>query len=254
MTILQATVLGLVQGVTEFLPISSSGHLILFPEIFGWEMHGYDFDVMIHLATLLAIVIVLRKDILNIGKLGWKIVVATIPVVIFGLVISNYMDSVRLLQIIAINLMVWGAVLWVADWYSARIKKGKRVNDVKKISWTQAIVIGLVQMVALIPGSSRSGVTISAGLFGNLDRATAARFSFLLAIPAIAGAGVMAGLDVYANGLSTPISALIIGFLSAFLSGAVAIKFLFEFLKVADYKWFAVYRILLGLVLLFFLV
>ncbi len=260
MTILQAVFLGIVQGTTEFLPISSSGHLILMPELFGWEAQGFDFDVMIHLATLLAIIWMMRADILNVlkglfkkdskfGQLGWKIAIATIPVVIFGLALSGSLDSVRTLKIVAINLVIWGAILWAADWYSVHVNHKTKGSE--NIKWWQAIAIGAIQALALLPGSSRSGLTMSAGLFSGLDRITAARFSFLLSIPAIAGAGVFAGMDVVENGFSTPIVPMIFGFLAAFVAGSFAIKFLLKFLVKADFKWFAVYRIILGLILFF---
>lgn len=263
MTIIEAAVLGVVQGITEFLPVSSSGHLIAFPAIFGFEQQGMDFDVMIHVATLLAIIWVLRKDIGDIIKgvitgkgkqrsLGWKIVVATIPAVMVGLLISStYLESIRSVRIVAINLMLFGAILWAADWYAA--KTNHKVKKSEDTSWGRAIVIGLSQALALIPGTSRSGVTMSAGLFVGLDRKTAAKFSFLLAIPVIAGAGFLTGLDAVRNGFETAALPMIVGFITAFLSGIVAIKFLLKFLEKADYKWFAAYRIILGILLLMFI-
>lgn len=264
MSILQAIILGIVQGITEFLPISSSGHLIAFPQIFGWEAHGYDFDVMIHVATLLAIIVVMWDDVRGIlkglfskkseeGVLGWKIAVATIPAVIVGLIIAgSYIDTIRTVQIVAVNLIVWGVVLWAADYYSVRVKA--IIKSVEKTSWKKAIIIGVAQAIALIPGSSRSGLTISAGLFAGMNREVAARFSFLIAIPAIAGAGVLAGIDLIENGFITPIVPLVVGFITAFLFGILAIKFLFKLIQVTNYKWFAFYRIILGVILLVFLV
>lgn len=266
MDILQAVVLGAVQGITEFLPISSSGHLILFPELFGWQSHDYDFDVMLHLATMLAVVWVLRDDLLKIvkgvfrkknpyGLLGWKIVVATLPVVVFGLILSGgFVDDVRDIRFVAANLMIWGAVLWAADWYFQKVKNVKDVKDVKKVGWRQAMVIGFFQVLALIPGTSRSGITMSAGLFFGLDRVTVAKFSFLLAVPAIAGAVTLTSLDVAEHGFSTPIGPLVFGFVSAFIFGALAIKFLLKFLAKSDFRWFAAYRIILGILLFIFLV
>lgn len=260
MTIIQAIILGVVQGITEFIPISSSGHLIIFPELFGWEQQGYSFDVIIHLATLLAVIWMLWGDIVdmfkrlmkkNEGKNSelYKIIIATLPIVIAGVAISSaYLESVRTLQVVAINLMIFGALLWAADYYSANANH--KVKDVKKIGWTAAVAIGLSQAIALIPGASRSGVTITTGLFAGLDRKTAAKFSFLLSIPAIAGAGVLVSLDAFQHGLDTPIPALIAGFLAAFISGAFAIKVLFKFLVKSDYRWFAAYRIVLGIILL----
>ncbi|MFH1631493.1 MAG: undecaprenyl-diphosphatase UppP [bacterium] len=262
MSIIEAIILGVVQGITEFLPISSSGHLIFFPELFGWDVHALDFDVMIHLATVLAILWVMWGDILKIGKdlfgrkgdktLFWKIVVGTLPVVIFGLAISGaYFDQIRTVRLVAINLALWGAVLWAADWYSESIKN--RIDKIGKVKWWQAVVIGVFQAIALLPGSSRSGLTITAGLFAGLDRKTAAKFSFLLAIPAIAGAGVLTGYDALQTGLETPLASMIVGFIAAFIAGGVSIRFLFRFIEKANYRWFAAYRIILALILFMFI-
>lgn len=259
MTVLQAIVLGVVQGITEFLPISSSGHLIIFPELLGWQQQGMAFDVIVHVATLLAILWVLWGDIAKILKdvlkdrvkdsALLKIVVATIPVVIFGLAISSELIAgIRTVRVVAINLAVWGVLLWLADWYSTRVKAN--VKEVKKVGWGSALMIGVVQAFALLPGSSRSGVTITAGLFSGLNRETAAKFSFLLAIPALAGAGLLTVVDVAQHGIDTPIAALIVGFLAAFISGVLSIKFLLKLLVKSHYRWFAVYRIGLALILL----
>jgi undecaprenyl-diphosphatase len=262
MTIIQAIILGLVQGVTEFLPISSSGHLIIFPEVFNWPEQGFDFDALIHLATLIAVVWMFRSEIATMakgvikkgspeGELGWKIILASVPIVIAGLILSNYLDTIRGVKIVAINLVIWGAVLWTADWYFSSVNH--KVTDEKNIGWGTSLMIGVSQIISLIPGVSRSGITISAGLFSGLDRAAAARFSFLLAIPAILGAATMAVFDVFQNGLSTPPVALIVGFVSALVAGSLSIKFLLKFVTNSSYTWFAVYRIGLGLILLFWL-
>ena len=261
MTIIEPIILGVVQGITEFLPISSSGHLIIFPELLGWQEHSFDFDVMIHVATLLAVIWVLRQDLKKIilsifsknqeGILGWKIVAATIPVIVVGLVISgSFLDSVRTVKIVAVNLILWGAVLWAADWYSEHANH--KVKKIKKVKWLSAIIIGFSQAIALLPGVSRSGITISTGLFAGLDRTTAAKFSFLLAIPAILGAGVIAWIDASQNGgFHTPLAAMVAGFITAFVAGCAAIKLLLKFLTKSNYTWFAVYRIVLGLILFF---
>ncbi len=261
MDILQAAILGFIQGIAEFLPISSSGHLIALPKLFGWGGQGYDFDVAVHIATLFAIIYALWPDIKEMvngflkrkekieTNLAVKIGVATMPVVVVGLFISGaYLDAIRTIEIVAMNLIFWGVVLWVADWYASKTKK--LVEKVEKTKWRQVIVIGFAQAVALIPGTSRSGITISAGLFMGIDRRTAAKFSFLLAIPAIAGAGTFAFVDTLNNGLITPIPELLIGSLTAFISGLFAIRFLLKFLEKYSFKWFAIYRIILGAVLL----
>jgi len=259
MPILHAIILGLVQGLTEFLPVSSSGHLIVFPELFGWKVESVTFDVSIHVATLAAIVVALRQDIAKMARgivkgdsaersLFWKIVVATIPAVLIGGIFSGPLERLRLLPVVAVSLIAWGVVLLLAEQYAKRYLRG--VRDPEHMSWVQSVIIGLMQVLAFIPGTSRSGVTMSAGLFVGLDKSTAARFSFLLAIPAIAGAGAVAGIHVLQNGLDVPISAIIAGCLSAFISGLFAIRFLFLIIKKWSFAPFAIYRIVFGLILL----
>jgi undecaprenyl-diphosphatase len=264
MSIFEALILGVVQGITEFLPISSSGHLIFIPELFGWAPHGLDFDVLLHVATLCSILWVLREDVLLIlkglihkenkkGVLGWKILLGTVPLVFIGLAISSQLfDAMRSVEIVAIMLIVWGVFLWAADIYAAKQKK--RLETVEGVSWHQALMIGIFQVFALIPGTSRSGATMTGGLFFGLDRKVAARFSFLLAIPAIAGAGLLTLLDAAQNGFETEFLPMFVGFVASFLSGALAIKFLLAFLQKSDFKWFAGYRIALGIILLVFFV
>lgn len=263
MTILQAIILGIVQGITEFLPVSSSGHLIIFPELFGWTQQAMDFDVITHLGTLCAVFWVLRDDVAGIvkglfskkhdkeGVLGWKIIVATLPVVFVGFLLAgDLIDQFRNIRSVGAMLIIWGVVLWAADFYYTRKKKAGLVTKVEHTSWTQAILIGIFQIFALIPGSSRSGVTISGGLFSGLDRHTAARFSFLLSIPAIAGAGLLVAIDASQNGSETAFLPLLFGFLAAFLAGAVAIKALLALVQKISYGWFAGYRIILGVILI----
>ncbi len=263
MTIFQAIILGVIQGITEFLPISSSGHLLIFPEVLGWQIQSYDFDVTIHLATLLAVLWVFWPEVKKIisglfkkgdeyGLLGWKIALATIPAVLVGLFLSQHVDAIRSTQLVAINLIIWGLVLAIADFYERRAKK--TISSVEKFSWRSTFLTGCAQAVALIPGTSRSGITMSAGMFLGLDRETAARFSFLLGVPAILGAGVLATADTIENGLTTPPIALMAGFLAAFLCGILAIKFLLKFLVRFNFTYFAIYRVILGISLLLFLV
>lgn len=260
MTVLHAVVLGIVQGITEFLPISSSGHLIALPALFGWELQGADFDVVTHLATLLAILWVLRAEVLHVLRyaferegLAVKIIVATIPAVIFGYIVkSGVIGGTRTALIVTINLMIWGVVLWLADVYAD--KRKKHIDDVQKTTWKQALLIGIAQAIAIIPGTSRSGITMTAGLFSGLDRKTAARFSFLLGIPAIAGAGVLVLKDAMEFGFSTSAPMLLIGFFSALVAGIFAIQWLLNVIERVSYKWFALYRIVLGVLLLLFVV
>ncbi len=261
MNIFQAAILGLVQGIAEFLPISSSGHLVLIPQLFGWQEQSLVFDVATHLATLCAIIWVLREDIQHIlqglfskkhdreGVLGWKIVMATLPIVFVGFLINDaFLDSLRNPVVIAIMLIVWGIILWIADEVQKRRKKS--VAEPARISWKQAIAIGCAQVFALVPGTSRSGSTISAGLFAGLNRETAARFSFLLSIPAIAGAGMLVFIDVIESGEAISVFPILVGFVTAFVSGVIAMNTLLFLVQKISYGWFAVYRIILGIIVL----
>ena len=261
MTIVQAVVLGAVQGITEFLPISSSGHLIILPRVFGWEPDGMAFDVGVHVATLFAIVFALKVDIIELMRRLWRreasawrltafVAIATVPAEVAGGLFGAWFDITRTIPVVAYSLIIWGIILAVADRVAAHSKKGKGLYG---LTWFQAVLIGLVQVFALVPGTSRSGSTMSAGLLTGLDRETAARFSFLLAIPAIAGAGLVTALDVAKTGLDVSLLELLAGVVSSFIFGILAIKFLLFVIRRANFLWFAGYRIILGLILLLFL-
>jgi len=259
MSLLEAIVSGLIQGITEFLPVSSSGHLLLIHELFGLESESLSFDVAVHVATLGAVVWVLRKEVIDIlrvlfskklfSSLGLKIAVATIPAGIVGFILSdNAVALLRTTQVVAISFIVWGIALYMADLFVMR--RRHLIARIEKISWLRAIVIGLSQAIALIPGTSRSGITMTAGMFMSIDRERAARFSFLLSIPAILGAGVLTTFDAIDAGLDVSIIALIVGCIVAFMSGIFAIKFLLEFLKKGNFFYFCVYRVIFGVILL----
>ncbi len=255
MGILQSIVLGIVQGVTEFLPISSSGFLVFIPEFFGWKLQSLAFDAIIHLATLAAVVMALWPQVKKIiegvfkknewGRLGWMIVLATIPVMIFGYFGQDLVETVfRSTRIVAASFVFWGVVLYVADRY---VKKGEQ--KLQKVGWSRSFVIGLSQVLALIPGTSRSGITITAGLFGGLSRKTAASFSFLLGIPTIAAAGGLNFIKVAQQPQVEAILPLIVGATAAFVSALLTIRFFLKFLEKNTYKEVAVFRIVLGLFL-----
>lgn len=261
MTIVQSVMLGAVQGITEFLPISSSGHLIIIPKLFGWSADGMTFDVGVHVATLFAIIVALRADLRDLItrlyrgessplRIALFIVLATIPAVIAGGLFGDWFDGMRSISVVAYSLIIWGVVLAVADRIASQAKKGKGLYG---LTWFQAIVIGVVQVFALIPGTSRSGSTMSAGLLTGLDRDTAARFSFLLAIPEIVGAGLLTTLDVIKTGLDVEMLPLVIGAVTAFVTGLLAIRFLLFVIKRANFLGFALYRVILGVLLLIFL-
>jgi undecaprenyl-diphosphatase len=254
----EAIFLGILQGVTEFLPISSSGHLVLGEGLLGLEVESLkSFDVMVHLGSLLAIFFYFRKDILGLikgffkllggnksdpySKLVLFIIVGTIPAVVAGLTLEDFIDAnFRNSLAVAVCMIIVGIVFLFAE---------KMAKQNKKISWKSGIIIGIVQAFALIPGVSRSGSTIVAGLFTGLKREQAARFSFLLGIPAIAGAGLLTMIgEVKNGGFVLDFWPVTIAFLASFISGLISITFLMKFLKKHSINIFAYYLIAVGLV------
>lgn len=261
MTILEALLLGAVQGITEFLPISSSGHLILFPAVFRWDAQSIAFDVAVHVATLGAIIVAMwprisawmreiRKGNRAAQYLALYLVIATIPAGLFGIFAHDWLEAQRTLPIVGAMLIFWGVMLYAADMVSERVKRSV-IKD-EQISLWLACIVGIGQAIALIPGVSRSGVSMSTGMFFGMDRKTAANFSFLLAIPAILGAGLVTAFDVTESGLDVSIGALVVGCFAAFVTGIGAIRFLFAVINKGGFKWFALYRVLLGVVVLGF--
>jgi len=255
----QIIVLAIVQGITEFLPISSSGHLILIPAFTDWPDQGIATDVMVHVGSLVAVLVYFWRDVLaliigtlnllrgrvtNDGKIAIYIVLATIPAVIFGLYLkkSGMSASLRSVEVIAWNAIIFGVVLYMADII------GKRVKTMENMTFAPAMMIGIAQALALIPGTSRSGVTMSAARFLGFERAEAARFSFLLGIPAIAGAGAVTMLEFVEAGQSIPSDALWAAFLT-FFSAIAAIAFLMALVKRTSFLVFVIYRLALGLIL-----
>ncbi len=257
-SILHGLILGIVQGATEFLPVSSTGHLILVPKLLGWEEPGNAFDAIIHLGTLAALLWATRKFVWTLTTDAFvrgsrpariliaQIVVACIPALAIGAVFGNVLEQ-RLsgAGMIAFSLALWGVVLWIADRYSAVLKM--RTARVEDVGWKRSIAIGAAQAIALIPGVSRSGITMTAGLAKGLDRETAVEFSFLLSIPTIAAAGASGLLSAARHGLggSTP-SMLIAGLLASVVSGAIAIRLLKTYVASHSFTPFVVYRLLLA--------
>lgn len=258
MSLLQAFVLGLVQGLTEFLPISSSGFLILVPEFFGWKIQTLAYDAVLHLATLLAVVIALWPEVQKItmsffarkkdewGRVGWMILLATIPVLVIGYFFNDVIEaSTRSVQVIAYSFIIWGIVLFLADRFSSQ-----KETSIETVKPTSALFIGLAQVIALIPGTSRSGITITAGLFSRLGRRDATRFAFLLAIPTILAAGLLKTVELITSPEQMEFVPLVVGFFTAFFAALLVLKFLFAFLQRYTYASIALLRIALGIVLL----
>jgi undecaprenyl-diphosphatase len=251
MSVFQALILGIVQGVTEFLPISSSGFLILVPEFFGWEVQNLAFDAFVHLATLAAVIAALSTDIkltfTKRPKLLWCLVLATLPVMLVGFFLEEVREvSFRSVDVVAYSFIVWGIVLYFVDRYAKQTTQSIDQTGLKR-----ALTIGFAQVIALIPGTSRSGITITAGLATGLSRDVATRFSFLLGIPTIAAAGGLKLLQVFSGTTSLEMIPALVGALSAFATAFITIKFLLTFLKSHSYAELAIFRVLLGILILF---
>ena len=246
-----AILAGAVQGLTEFLPISSTGHLIIFEHVFGLsqDSFGLSFDASLHLGTLLAVIIFFYKDYLHAlksKKLLLALVIGTIPAVAAGLLFENYINSdVRQLWVVGTTLILFSFVMLAAD------RIGKKISTITKINPKDALIIGIFQAIALIPGVSRSGSTISAGLFLGYTRQDAARFAFLLSGPIIAGAGGKKFLEVLSSPASrTDIDFFLVGMLSSAVFGYLTIKYFLKYLALHNLNIFIVYRIIIGLILL----
>ena len=254
MTYLQWVVLGVVQGLTEFLPVSSSGHLILVPHVFGWPDQGLAFDAVMHLGTLAALLAYFRRELVALvtGELsrglGAKVLVATVPGALVGVALGKLIEAhLRWPGVIALSTGAWALVMWVADRLAVRASDGAG-DPLERIGWGQGIVIGCAQAVALIPGTSRSGITITAGLLTGVDRATAARFAFLLGIPITAGAGSLKALQLAKAGLPPgELGPLLVALLTAFLAGWCAVWFLVGYLRTRSLTPFVIYRVVLAL-------
>ncbi len=264
MSIIEAIIIGIIQGATEFLPISSSGHLVLLPELFNMTNPDLTLIGLVHAGTLLAVLIYFRQDLWNIAtavlrdlfqrqpfassdaRLGWFIVVGSIPVALIGLPFSGFFEEVFSSPRMAAGFLLVTAVLLVMG---ERMLSGKK--ELPQITWTDAIVVGLFQVMALFPGVSRSGSTIVGGLARGLDRSAAARFSFLIGIPAILGAGLQAILEIFSaenNGFSA--SVYLVAFMAAAVSGYACIHWLLTWVKNHTLYGFAAYVTLFSLLFL----
>lgn len=259
-------ILGVVQGITEFLPISSSGHLILVPWVFNFEDQGLALDAILHLATLLAIIIFFRADLLKLAaslfsardgdaayrRVAWSILVACLPAGIVGLLWKDFIErELRNPDQVAVNLMLWSFVFLIADRQSA--KRKNEIDEIGEISPGKIIFVGFAQAFALLPGTSRSGITIAAGLFGKLSKTTATRLSFLLGAPIIFAAGVHNLAILMASPaelLTFTLDQLLAGFIVAFIFGYWSIRLLFKIVARVGLLPFIVYRIALSLFIL----
>jgi undecaprenyl-diphosphatase len=254
--------MGIVQGLTEFIPVSSSGHLVLVPWLFGWKDQFIDsvaFTVILHMGTLLALLAYFWRDWVRLipaglatlrdrsfkddpdRKMAFLLVVATIPAVLVGPIFESKLeDLVREPARVALMLCVGAAILWLAD------RWGRKSREMESLTFREALVIGVAQTIALVPGISRSGISISAGLFLGLNREAAARFSFMMATPVIAGAGLWEARKflTHEDGTNPELNVVVIGFVAAAISGFLAIRFLLAFLRTRSVNAFVVYRVL----------
>lgn len=264
--IIEAIIYGIVQGLTEFLPISSTAHIRIVSSFFGWNDPGAAFTAIVQVGTMLALLIYFINDIKNMikhfvlsilykkinysieSKHAWMILVGTIPIVIFGLIFKNAIETyLRSLYVISTTLIVLALILALAE------KMAKKTKNVQDVSWLESQIMGIAQALALIPGVSRSGVTITAGLFSGLTREAAARFSFLLSIPAVFASGMYELWEVRNQLNSDGFFVIIISTLVSGIVGYLSIAFLLNYLKKHSTFVFIYYRIILGLLIILFL-
>jgi undecaprenyl-diphosphatase len=264
--VFQALIMGIVQGLTEFLPVSSSGHLIVVPFLLGWRdpfITSLEFSVMLHLGTLAALLAYFRADWLRLvpaglaalrdrsfrddpdRRLAWLLAAATVPALVVGFAFNDIIEErVRQVGLVALMLVVGGAILWLAE------RNGSHRREIDGLTFPAAIGIGAAQALALIPGISRSGISISAGLFAGLDRESAARFSFLMATPITALAGAYETRKVLAgeSGVEVSVLPLFVGLVASLVAGFAAIAILLRFLRSHPTHVFVVYRAILATV------
>lgn len=265
MPLLHVIILALIQGITEFLPISSSAHLALAPWLLGWPDQGLAFDIALHLGTLFAVLIYFFRDWVQIISQGlgfraghdpelrrnrtllWLLAAGSLPIGIFGLLLKEHAETtLRNPILIGVMLIAVGILLGVAD------RTGRHQKSIEHVSFLDALVIGFAQALAIVPGTSRSGITITAGLFRNFERASAARFSFLLSTPAILAAAGKAFWDLHKAGGIPPGMHLpfILGILCSGLTGLATIAFFLQFLRHRSLKFFVYYRIIFGIMVI----
>lgn len=254
MTVLQSVIFGIVQGLGEFLPISSSAHLVLIPWLFGWQDPGLTFDVALHMGTLLAVIIYFWRDWVSLlqgavsrkpsyeKRIFWYLVIATIPGAVIGFALESKAETVfRSPLLIGVMLIVMGILLYLGD-------RQRQLRTMDTMTFSDALLIGLSQALAIIPGVSRSGSTMTVARWLSLTREDAARFSFLMSTPIITGAGLLSMRDLHISDINT---AFIIGVITSFIVGLLSISFLLRYLKTSNFKIFVGYRILLGIIVIF---
>jgi undecaprenyl-diphosphatase len=260
----EVIILALIQGFTEFLPISSSAHLILPSQLLGWADQGIAFDVAVHLGSLFAVLVYFRQEVWTmavawtgslVGKgqtrdshLAWMIILATIPAVVLGVVFKDFIEVyLRSAWVIAISTIVFGLLLWWVD------RRARLVSDEYQVGWRKALYIGFAQALAMVPGTSRSGITMTAGLHLGMTRQGAARFSFLMSIPVIVGAALLMGKDLLEVPVEVNWVQIGLGVFISFLAAIACIHLFLRWVSRVGMMPFVVYRLVLGVTLLGFL-
>ena len=253
MTLLEAITLGVIQGLTEFLPISSSGHLVLGQYVLDVKLKGNSFEIVTHLGTLVSVLCIFWKEILSLTlditdknnrKYIFYLILGTIPAVVIGFGAKSYISELfESVQLVSIALMVTGLILF----FSKKVKNNSLQIDAKK-----AFLIGITQAIAIVPGISRSGITICTALALGMSGKNAAKFSFLLAIPVISGAGLLLTLDPQSGITFIPLSSLIVAFMSSFIIGYICLKWLLNLLESGKFHFFGYYCFMIGLIVLVF--
>lgn len=252
MNIFQAIIYGIVQGITEFLPVSSTAHLTLMPWILGWKDPGVAFDVAVHLGTAAAVILFFIKDWVRLirsgftqpksqdGKLFWFVVIATIPGALFGVLLDKYMSDVRNPVLIGVMLIIMGVVLYLAD------KLGKNETPLENMNSRKSLIVGLSQVLAIVPGVSRSGITMSVGRMLGINRESIAKFTFLISAPIILGDGLYHVVFHAKDIMSVSMVPFVTAVITAAVVGALCIKFLLNYLKTKGFAIFALYRFAFG--------
>ncbi|PWH17005.1 MAG: undecaprenyl-diphosphatase UppP [Ardenticatenia bacterium] len=261
MSLIQAFILGLLQGATEYIPVSSSAHLVLFPWLVGWAEPPFTFDVLVQWGTLVGVIVYFWQDLWAVvhamvqgllqrrpfasfeARLGWYLIVATLPAVVFGFWLKRAFEITYSQPLVAAALLLGTALMLALAEY-----RGKQQRHLEHMGWWDALDVGLWQVAALLPGISRSGATISGAMLRDLERRAAARFSFLLSIPALLGAGLVATADLLrSESLSSELPPLTVGFTMAAVSGYLCIRWLLRYLQSHRLTVFAAYCALLGI-------
>lgn len=271
MSLLEIIILALIQGLSEFLPISSSGHLLLPAQLLGWTDQGLAFDVAVHVGSLAAVMIYFRQEVYNLiigwfgslvpgkasgqhtedGKLAWMIIVATLPVILVGLLVKDLVQIyLRAGYVIAATTILFGLLLYWADKRSLKLQQSNISSGSAPLNFKKAFLIGVSQILAIIPGTSRSGITMTTALFLGLDREQSARFSFLLSIPTILGAGTLMTIELLGDSALVNWQELFFGFALSFISAYLCITLFLKWIASIGMTPFVIYRIILGFVII----